>query len=98
MQKINLKLDPRKKPPESGGGVSAETSLSAWVWAERIRRAGGRSHRELRFFHDYSRNRIDPYAGHHAVPAVLFCHDFLDALRERGQRRHFAALCRRQGW
>jgi predicted PurR-regulated permease PerM len=36
MQKANLKLE-RKKPSELyGGNLSSETSLSAWVWAERI--------------------------------------------------------------
>jgi hypothetical protein len=37
MQKVNLKLEHRKGPRElDGGGVSSETSLNAWVWAERI--------------------------------------------------------------
>jgi hypothetical protein len=37
MQKVNLKLEHRKKPQEFDvGDASSETSLSAWVWAERI--------------------------------------------------------------
>src|SRR5262245_7083390 len=37
MQKVNLKLEHRRKPREfDGSDVSSETSLSAWVWAERI--------------------------------------------------------------
>ena len=56
-----------------------------------------RIQRELRYFDDHSRDRIDPYSSHNAVPTLLFCHDFLDALRERNQRRHCSPFRWRQG-
>ena len=38
-----------------------------------------------------------PDPSHNAVPTFLFCHDFLDALRERNQRRHCSPFRWRQG-
>jgi hypothetical protein len=53
--------------------------------------------RALRYFNDHQRSRIDPCSSHNPIPTLLFCDDFLDALRERNQRRPCSPLRWQEG-